>query len=117
MPSIIKVISQKEQEPCTCCTSWLEHWKKDQGDASPFCAHASCLEPATSSALVIRVDRTDHERYVIPTCRQHNQLSMEFSVQSFLVPAHFRGSCQSLSAIPQRVIPYPQLITNCLNAI
>ncbi len=114
MPSIIKVIGQNEQEPCTCCSSWLEHWKKDQGDDSPFCAHAHCLHPATKSAMVIRIDRNDMERYVMPTCKQHNHLGMEYSVQSFLVNTRYRSSCHSLSVVPQRVIPYPQLLATNL---
>lgn len=108
----VKVVHQAHQIPCDCCGSWLDHWKKSEGDQSPFCADAQCLRSAITAVAVRRTDRDDDKLYIIPVCHLHHHNGLEFDTRTFMVPAESRPSCSHAAGGDQRVIPYPDFATS-----
>lgn len=70
--------------PCTCCDTWIGHWRKWTGSRRSTCAIAGCSGKAVG-AHVRKSRSTDQRWYIVPICHRHNMSGSELSVKVELV--------------------------------
>ncbi|HCL00097.1 MAG TPA: hypothetical protein DHW42_08350 [Candidatus Marinimicrobia bacterium] len=78
------------------CKTWLEHWEKFGEQKAGLCAEVSCQKKAIVGAHVQKSDSSDSSWYIIPLCKEHNNLfgqkiSIKDSIK--LVPANKQKTC------------------------
>jgi hypothetical protein len=77
------------------CGSWLDHWKNNTGDDSPFCAVAACPREAVDGGHV-KKKGDDNTQYIVPLCKTHNGKhgeELDLLAGTELVPVTSRDKC------------------------
>ena len=74
---------------CTEGASWLEHWKNYMGYSKGVCSREGCCKEVEVGGHVKMVNSQDNTEYIVPLCKDCNNLSSEKSYEvkeSLLVP-------------------------------
>ncbi len=95
MSKEVKNINGTKENICNC-GSWLKHWEKFGEQKAGLCAEVSCQKKAIVGAHVQKSDSSDSSWYIIPLCKEHNNLfgqkiSIKGSIK--LVPANKQKTC------------------------
>ena len=76
---MVKVKNLHGKNDCSCCDSWIDHWRKhtgkNYGKLICRCCGESTTEPV--GGHVIKVNSTDKKRYIVPLCQACNNASNE----------------------------------------
>ena len=91
----VKNIKGTSDNDCTCCSSWLKHWKNNSGQPLPkHCSEVNCTNSPEVGAHVMKDDSSDDHWYIIPLCKKHNAKSAEMTiVDTELVPVYKTKKC------------------------
>jgi hypothetical protein len=82
----------------TCgCESWIDHWCRQTGKVRPvFCRAELCLGTDPVGAHVRRAWNGDRAWYIVPLCRDHNELDTVVDVgTSCLALAGLARTCRN----------------------
>ena len=67
MPIVVNILGMQDVK-CSCCKSWLEHWKKHSGSDPGLCRSCGKAE-ASVGGYVQKTINHKGNRYIVPLCK------------------------------------------------
>jgi len=93
MPIVVNVPGSESMK-CTCCKTWLDHWKKHSKKSNPGKCRACGKAKAIVGGLVKRFINYKGKLFVIPMCEECSSIGEQ--MDSFLVKQEdfiYAGAC------------------------
>ncbi len=86
---------QNTSEKSCMCENWLDHWERYSDSEANKCSVIDCDYDDLVGAHVSIIDYDDDDWYIIPLCKEHNQLkgTLEIYDEVKLVPANVGDTC------------------------
>ena len=61
----------------------IAEWKNFTNINDPYCIAKGCTNKGTEGAHVTKVDSSDHQWYICPFCREHNEAAEDVELEDF----------------------------------